>query len=233
MANITTLPLCPVEKDDDAMYGVGIRVGFYLQYFVFIWAAMFFGNNKDERAGAALALWLFKFGTMAALVNKIISDADFLPVEIYIILLLLIRIPILRIPALIFDFCVPLPTLERDDVSDSVASWALLTIDFIIAMWFWAKGINASASADCTQWGFLFEKVDLKAHWFITLNIVCLVIFYALAICQAIRRVYQWIRQAFQRIRRVKPKRNENEEKLRKQELRLVVHRSTVAGFDG
>jgi hypothetical protein len=198
------------------MYGIGIRIGFYLQYFVFIWAAKLFRDNLAERSAAALALWLFKFGATVALMFKIIHHKITAPVEIYIVFLLLLRIPVLRIPALIFDMIldVPLPILERDDVSDSPASFALLIINVGLSMWFWTKGINTVRSNECPHWAFLFERVDLQARWFIYLNLASLLPFFTLALWQGLRRI-----------------RGRNREDLNKRKKKSVVHRSTVTGL--
>jgi hypothetical protein len=183
---------CEIVGHDD-FYGIGVRIGFYLQYLVFIWAgALFlFKGDLSERAGAALALWLFKFGTMAALLHDFVSSKKLVAAEIYIVLLLLLRIPILRLPGLLFDLIarVPQPRMSRDDVSDSVASLALLTIDVGISAWFWAVGVQTkSLSTPCHQVGFLFSKFDLTAPWFKITNLVCLFCFYAAALLMGWRR---------------------------------------------
>jgi hypothetical protein len=179
---------------NEAFYGIGIRIGFYLQYLVFIWAGtwLFFKYNLAERAGAALALWLFKFGTVVALLADVTGAKRLKPVEVYVILLLLLRIPILRLIALLFDisFSVPQPRMSKDDVSDSLASLALLTIDVGLSLWFWTTGVYAGESSiECPQVGFLFAKVNLTAPWFTKVNIVCLVIFYLEALVLGCCRV--------------------------------------------
>lgn len=179
---------------NEAFYGIGIRIGFYLQYLVFIWAGsrLFFKHNLAERAGAALALWLFKFGTVVALLADIIVTKKLEPAEIYVVLLLLLRIPILRLIALLFDllFRVPQPRMSRDDVSDSFASLALLTLDVALSLWFWTTGVYAGeSSTTCPQVGFLFIGVDLTTLWFKKVNVVSLILFYLAALCLAWRRV--------------------------------------------
>jgi len=179
---------------NEAFYGIGIRIGFYLQYLVFIWAGtwLFFKHNPAERAGAALALWLFKFGTVVALLADVTGAKRLKPVEIYVILLLLLRIPILRLIALFIDiiFSVPQPRMSKDDVSDSLASLALLTIDVGLSLWFWTTGVYAGeSSTECPQVGFLFAKVNLTAPWFIKVNFACLVVFYLEALCLGYLRV--------------------------------------------
>jgi hypothetical protein len=176
---------------NEAFYGIGIRIGFYLQYFVFIWAGLFFSHNLTERAGAALALWLFKFGTMVALIADITTFKSLEPAEIYVVLLLLLRIPILRLIALLFDliFQVPQPRMSRDDVSDSLASLALLTIDVVLSVWFWTVGVQVGKlSTSCHQVGFLFAKFDLKTPWFKAVNLACLGGFFVAALCLGWRR---------------------------------------------
>jgi hypothetical protein len=56
----------------EAFYGIGIRIGFYLQYLVFIWAgaSLLFKHNLPERAGASLALWLFKIWNSSGVARR-------------------------------------------------------------------------------------------------------------------------------------------------------------------
>jgi len=188
----------------DMFYGIGIRIGFYLQYISFIWAGHVKEHDLAERAAGALALWLFKFGAMVALLHDIIVTKYLEASEIYVVLLLLLRIPILRMIGLLFDLftCAPQPRMSRDDVSDSIASLALLIIDVGISAWFWIAGFQVRRSTiSCTQVGFLFAKIDLASQWFRIVNLVCLFVFFLAALFLGARRVYVGIKQ-----RRNRPK---------------------------
>jgi hypothetical protein len=127
-----------------------------------------------------------------ALLADITVTKSLNPAEVYVVLLLLLRIPVLRLVAVLFDlvFCVPRPRMSRDDVSDSFVSLALLTIDVGLSLWFWSTGVQVGESGtNCPQVGFLFVKVNLTTPWFKTVNVVFLTLFYLAALCLAWRRV--------------------------------------------
>jgi len=187
----------------EMFYGVGIRIGFYLQYISFIWASDINKDDQKERASGALALWLFKFGMMVALLSDITVTKYLEASELYVVLLLLLRIPVLRMIGLLFDLIARTPQrrMSRDDVSDSVASLVLLVIDVVISAWFWFAGFKVRRSGtSCTQVGFLFAKFDLATWWFRVVNLVCLAVFFLAALCLGYRRVsnnnknkYRWV----------------------------------------
>ncbi len=188
----------------EAFYGVGICIGFYLQYIAFIWASVINKENLAERASDALALWLFKFGAIVALLYYITVTKYLEASEIYVVLLLLLRIPILRMIGLLFDLVTgtPQPRMSKDDVSDSIASLALLTMDVGISTWFWFAGFQVKRSTtSCMQVGFLFAPFDLAAPWFRIVNLVCLLVFFITALLTGIRRVYVDLRPKRNRAR--------------------------------
>lgn len=170
------------------MYGVGIRIGFYLQWYGTIAATWL---AKGDVKGLRLSIVFFIGATFLALVIQTSMNA-LQPVDIYIILLLTYGAYYSFVPLYIWRMatgCNPLldPTrwsrVEHPDRVYSTAFFALLAAVTSFQLWFWCTGINtipqAAPATDCPEYGFLFSKVVLNNPVFvagnITLNIILLI----------------------------------------------------------
>ncbi|KAJ9616751.1 hypothetical protein H2200_000470 [Cladophialophora chaetospira] len=136
---------CQVHGDAD-MYGIGIRVGFYLQwYFVTLAAWIAPGEVHTLR----LTNTLFSATTFLATIIQLATG--FNPVWDPT------RFPRAPPPSKIFKL---LQTL-------------LLVAVMIFQIWFWSAQAHVSAgSTDCESYGFFFYKIRLGISWFRILNCV-------------------------------------------------------------
>ncbi|KAK4241712.1 hypothetical protein C8A03DRAFT_40933 [Achaetomium macrosporum] len=162
------------------MYGFGIRIGFYLQWYGGIaanWLA------QSEVKGLRLADSLFISATFLALIIQT-PMATLQPVEIYIILLLTYGSFYFLVPLYFWRLataCNPLRdptrwTRVKPGRVYSVACFGLLMAETSFQLWFWCTGINTipreALDADCPEYGFLFARVALNNPLFIAGNIM-------------------------------------------------------------
>lgn len=178
------MALCGFPGNSD-MYGLGIRLGFYLNWYgstLASWIA------RDEVNGMELSNSLFVAATFLALIIQTAQD-NLRPVEIYIILLLTFGGYMYFVPLYIWRFMtcwsprwdptryprVPVGTMF------SVLNWFLLTAVALFQLWFWITGVQRSErTAQCNDFGFLFTKVHLAGRGFVAANIL---LYFFLLLC--------------------------------------------------
>lgn len=152
--NSTVLPKCPVEGDSD-LYGLGIRIGIYIQMMTVqlsgLASAIF--KTEDTLGQGTIILVL---ATGIVLIREL-RDKTVEAVEVFPILtLLLAQVGVCRVPywkgqttALIYTF----------EVGGLIALFA----------WFWWHGMDTLPRACHDDKAFFFAKVSIW-HWFRTLN---------------------------------------------------------------
>ena len=166
---------CGFEGNTD-MYGLGIRIGFYLQWFGTIianWIA------RSEVEGLRFSNSLFVFATFLALVIQTIKNT-LKPVEIYIILLLTFGGYLWFVPLFLwrgitcsdprFDPS-RFPKVENTRMF-SALNFLLLLVVSAFQLWFWFHEVPIlSAGEDtCPEYGFLFSKIRLNEVGFVAIN---------------------------------------------------------------
>jgi hypothetical protein len=158
------------------MYGLGIRLGYYLQWYGNIFASLL---APQEVPNARFALGLFISATFLALVINTVQD-DLYAVEIYIILLLTFGAYLFLVPQLLWRLvtgCQPLLDPSRFQTVDPGPTYRDLQTILILAvtsyqLWFWFVKIPDLDRWDCEQYGFAFYKVRLNNRAFQVINIV-------------------------------------------------------------
>lgn len=180
------------------MYGLGIRISFYLQWLGTIFAAYL---APSEVPGLRLSLAFFISATFLALIIQA-SWETITPLDIYVTLLLTYGSYYAYIPIYfwrIITFCNPFwdPTRWPKVPVTGFYRRANLTLLMAVSgfqIWFWGVGINeldggfvvddgdgdGIQGGACQEWGFFFTKVPLHAGLFIAVNIFFAV---ALLIC--------------------------------------------------
>lgn len=155
------------------MYGLGIRLGYYLQWYGGISASVL---APQEAPGAGFALGLFVSATFLALVIQTVLD-NLQVVEIYVILLLTFGAYISIVPLMLWRLitgCQPLwdptrfPPVDRGATNSDLHSLLLLAV-IGFQLWHW---ITRVPSLECRQYGFVFAKVPLQSRAFQIVNVI-------------------------------------------------------------
>ena len=175
------------------MYGLGIRLGFYLQWYAGICANML--AVESEITGNRLALAAFMWGTFIALLVQTITQA-LSAIDIYVILLMCFGSNYFIIPLLFwrlvtcFDYTLD-PTrwiVVKASTALNIANVALLLATSGYQLWFWISGIHTIPN-DCNPVGFLFVKMPLVSvpMWAVNVALQCVLI------CVALIGPFRWL----------------------------------------
>jgi len=162
------------------MYGLGIRIGFYFQWYSTILASWI---ARPEVPSLRLSNSLFVAAAFLALIIQT-ALSKLRPVEIYIVLLLTFGGYLSLVPLYIWRLltcCTPRWDPSRysrvkNGKVFSVLNFALLISVSLFQLWFWfarAKKLVPSIGTDtCRPYGFFFWKFHMDAKGFVTANIV-------------------------------------------------------------
>lgn len=165
---------CGFEGNSD-MYGVGIRIGIYLQSGSVALATLFSQTALQEEL--AFANGLFQLAFTVGLIYMTVTSPEFQAVEAAIVVLL----------SVVSNFSAPF-AVKRPESSDSsemqyfmqhrVFPVCRTITEFVLfgySAWFWFTGLDKLSRAPCTGYAFFFARVDLYG-WFRTLGriyIIC------------------------------------------------------------
>ena len=145
---------CPVTGNSD-LYGLGIRIGIYLQMFT----AQFSGyisqiKNEDDDIGQGVVVFTL---SASIVLLQLITQRSIEPVEVFPILsLLLAQLATCRVP------------YWRAQMTIFVYNVCLIGI-LILFFWFWWHGMDTLPRSCHDDYAFFFAKVSIW-HWFRTLN---------------------------------------------------------------
>jgi hypothetical protein len=194
---------CTLEGDPD-MYGLGIRVGFYLQ-----WVAQGLASSRaqEELSNIAYANNLFVFALITSLIVKTGSDSvDFITSEAYIVLLFTYARfepkvsleAIVNIYKIIRDGWTPWQSRGEEGETGSVVGDALAyPIHFAVnayRIWFWTSESNIPGQR-CEEFGFLLAKVKLRAIWFRSFQVTSAAVLLAYLVYGLLKLVYLVLRE--------------------------------------
>lgn len=183
--------VCQFDGNSD-MYGLGIRIGFYLQWFALIFANWM---APKEVPGLRFTYAVFVTATFLALMIQT-PRKNLQIVEIYIVLLLTFGFYLFLVPLylwrLVTGFNTELDPTRHPIVSPSTASnilnHVLVSTVVLYEVWFWFARIPQLGDQNCQQYGFLFAKIRLDNKGFQVINILLyfslLVIFTCVALKQ-------------------------------------------------
>jgi len=167
--------VCPFSGNAD-MYGLGIRIGFYLQWYGRILATTI---AKSQIEGLRVSNSLFVAATFLALLIQASSNSLRL-VEIYIVLLLTFGGYLYFVPLYAWKLLTGCSTrwdpsrYPRGRVGKlfNTLNFLLLVSVSVFQLWFWTTAVLGSDSAGCVEYGFLFGSTPLNGRAFVALNIV-------------------------------------------------------------
>lgn len=177
------MAVCTLSGNAD-MYGLGIRVGFYLQWFGKIlatWVA------RKEVTGMRLSESLFIAATFLALIIQTSRD-NLRPVEIYVILLLTFGGYLHFVPLYVWRLLIGCdPDLDpsrhprvKPGKMFSRLNFSLLSTVCIFQLWFWIGKVSNIGRGGCTEFGFLFARIRLNQRGFVVVNVV---LYFLLLLC--------------------------------------------------
>jgi len=171
------MAVCAFDGNTD-MYGIGIRIGFYLQWYAGIAASWM---APSEVPGLRFTISLFIAATFLALLIQILRDVSSLEVvEVYIILLLTFGYYLFLVPLYVWRLltrCNPAFDPSRNPRVRAGKVYSLLNFPLLIAvasfqLWFWFARVPTLDSRDCVEYGFFFAKVRMNARPFEIINIL-------------------------------------------------------------
>ena len=160
------------------MYGLGIRIGFYLQWYAVEIASWF---APSEVNSIRLTNSVFIAATFLALLIQVGRDVlNLQVVEVYIILLVTFGYYLFLVPVYAWRFLTGYdpafdptryPQVWTGEVY-SVLNFLLLVAVASFQLWFWFSRVPQLDSQSCQEYGFFFAKIRLNEKHFEILNIV-------------------------------------------------------------
>jgi hypothetical protein len=179
---------CETPGNSD-MYGIGIRLGYYLQWFGSILAAWI---AQGEVNSLRLTNLFFVTATFMALLIQVARghssrDGGLEAPEIYIILLMTFGSSWSLVPILLWRFLTCFepsrdltrwPKAEPASKVTNILYTTLLLAVLSFQIWFWSNRISDGSSTGCPSYGFLFSRVQLQQpalRWLnVTLSVILL-----------------------------------------------------------
>lgn len=160
------------------MYGLGIRIGFYLQWYAGDLASWLVPSEVN---GIRLTVSVFIAATFLALLIQVILDVSNLQVvEVYIILLLTFGYFLFFVPLYIWRLLTGynpafdptrFPHVRPGQIYGPL-NFLLLIAVASFQLWFWFARVPQLDGQACQEYGFFFAKIRLNAKAFEVLNIV-------------------------------------------------------------
>ncbi|KAF2678748.1 hypothetical protein K458DRAFT_422828 [Lentithecium fluviatile CBS 122367] len=171
------MAVCNFEGNSD-MYGLGIRLGFYLQWYAAI-LARWIVPLPSEVKSLGFSLNLFVAATFLALIILTTNNVESLqPVETYIVLLLLFGAYLALVPIYLWRLltgCDPYwdptryPIVNMGALSANLNFFLLIGV-LIFQYWFWFDRVPDLDHYNCQQYGFLLSQVRLNSKVSVVLN---------------------------------------------------------------
>lgn len=159
------------------MYGLGIRLGYYLQWYSVIIAPYI---SPKEVHTLRLTDAFFVSATFLALLAKI-QKKGLDTVETYIVLLFIFGSNLYALPVLLWRVimrCNPrwdpsrFPRVPVPPRLFLRLHGVLVIAAFSFQMWFWATKVPQFGRRECVQYGFIFTKVRLDSVGIRVMNLV-------------------------------------------------------------
>ncbi|KAK0725871.1 hypothetical protein B0H67DRAFT_481197 [Lasiosphaeris hirsuta] len=182
------------DRGNPDMYGLGLRVAFYLVWFGNIAAPWY---AKTTLPNLRLVLSLFVAGSFLALIIQA-SLASIRAVDVYVTLLLTYGTYYYLVPVFVWRLvvvCTPFWDPSRWPRVPPTTLFKRLDLVLMIAvtcfqMWFWTTGVNSLRNEPgCDEYGFFFSRVPLNAALFVAWNIVVMI---GLLLCAVVVLTVNW-----------------------------------------
>ena len=172
------------------MYGLGIRLGFYLQWIASMLASFLvvlssYGNNgrryhsmTNEAQAARFGLLCFTAAALVAIIYQAAQGHSSV-IDIYVSLLVCFGSYYMIVPTFLWRLMTcfnPLwdPTrwspVQRSPLHQFI-SHVLIMATSIFQLWFWVQKVPESSPSSCTYHSFLFVRTNISNPWFRGVNI--------------------------------------------------------------
>lgn len=160
------------------MYGLGIRIGFYLQWYAGNFASWL---ALSEVVELRLTNSIFIAATfLAPLIQVILDVSNLQVVEVYIILLLTFGYYLFFVPLYIWRLLIGYnPALDSFGFPRvwpgrvySVLNFLMLVAIASFQLWFWFARVPQLDGQACQEYGLFFAKIKLNEKSFGVLNIL-------------------------------------------------------------
>lgn len=206
------MALCIINGNSQ-MYGLGIPLGFYLQWIGSILSSFLIPRRhrrqneedplKDEIKGLKFSNNVFAAATFLALFIITVKGVSSLqPVEVHIILLLTFGYSLIFVPIYSWRLITrgnPLYdatrwAIVRPSPVESVLKFLLTAAVASFQLWFWFVRIPHLHNLSCEQYGFLLTKVRLDAT---VIQVISIVLYFAvllLSLFILLRTIYDFRR---------------------------------------
>ncbi|KAK3364543.1 hypothetical protein B0T25DRAFT_576781 [Lasiosphaeria hispida] len=185
--------MCSNQGNPD-MYGLGIRVAFYLLWYGNIAAPWY---AKSTLPNLRLVLSFFIAGSFLGLIIQT-SLATIRAVDVYVTLLLTYGTYYYLVPVFVWRLvvvCTPFRDPSRWPRVPPTTLFKRLDLILMIAvtcfqMWFWTAGVNSlQREPGCQEYGFFFSQVPLNAALFVAWNVVVMI---GLLLCAVVVLTANW-----------------------------------------
>jgi hypothetical protein len=175
------------------LYGLGIRIGFYLQWYSTIlgsWIA------PSEVPPMRLSNSFFVAATFIALIIQVAKD-NLTTAEIYIVLLLTFGGYLYFVPLYMWRLATGCaPRWDPSRFSRVKAGRVFTALNFMLLisvssyqLWFWVRKVTDTKMAGCVEHGFFFGRFPLKARGFVVTNIA----FQSILLLSCVIVLWGWI----------------------------------------
>lgn len=174
---VWTMAVCSFAGNTD-MYGLGIRIGFYLQWFAVDLASWF---APSEVNAIRLTNSIFIAATFLALIIQVsLNVSNLQVVEVYIILLLTFGYYLFFVPLytwrLLTGYNPALDPFRFPHVPPgrvySELNFLLLVAVASFQLWFWFARVPQLNGKACQEFGFFFARIRMNKKGFEVLNII-------------------------------------------------------------
>ncbi|KAF2732962.1 hypothetical protein EJ04DRAFT_578030 [Polyplosphaeria fusca] len=169
------MTVCRFSGNAD-MYGLGIRLGYYLQWYGGVLAAWIAPTEVNP---FRFSIDLFVAATFLALIILTAQDVDSLqPVETYIVLLLMFGAYLALVPIYFWRLltcCDPFwdpsrwPRVRPSALASNLSFIMLIGV-LIYQYWFWFNRVPDLDRLGCQQYGFFFGQLRLNSTALIVIN---------------------------------------------------------------
>ena len=171
------MAVCSFSGNTD-MYGLGIRIGFYLQWFAVDLASWL---APSEVNGIRLTNSIFIAATFLALIIQVsIKVSNLQVVEVYIILLLTFGYYLFFVPLYTWRLLIGYdPALDPFRFPHVWPGQVYSALNFLLIvavasfqLWFWFARVPQLNGQNCPEYGFFFAKIRMNKKGFEVLNII-------------------------------------------------------------
>jgi len=198
------MDICQIQGNSD-MYGLGIRLGFYLQWFSRIVTDILLVRSRlldherrlksltAEVQGNRFALQCFVGATFIAIIYQTHTGSGNV-VDLYISLLLCFGCYLHLIPTFLWRIVTGFdPVFDPTRWSPVPRSLTYRILNHLLVLasaafqlWFWARKVEQDSPKDCKLFGFLFAKLSIRSSGLRITNILVQTIILTIALAAPI-----------------------------------------------